>query len=173
MCLLSIHIDMTDKCLQCTYQKAYRYMCQKRLITVSKETYQCQKRPITVKAKIALSFASPEKEKYFLFIYEVITLEKRKKALLITTPIMSVLRVILSLSLSSLYVYIYECMYLYVCVYIYTHIYIHTHELTLPINVLNILNLLYIYIYIVHIHTHTHTHPHTHKHTHCKLSRLM
>ncbi len=26
-------------------------------------------------AKIALSFASPEKEKYYLFIYEVITLE--------------------------------------------------------------------------------------------------
>jgi len=31
--------------------------------------------------KIALSFASPEKEKYFLFIYEVITWEKRKKSL--------------------------------------------------------------------------------------------
>jgi len=27
-------------------------------------------------AKNALSFASPEKEKYFLFIYEVITWEK-------------------------------------------------------------------------------------------------
>jgi hypothetical protein len=26
-----------------------------------------------IRAKIALSFASPEKEKYFLFIYEVIT----------------------------------------------------------------------------------------------------
>jgi len=29
------------------------------------------------KAKIALSFASPEKEKYFLFIYEVITWKKK------------------------------------------------------------------------------------------------
>jgi len=36
------------------------------------------------KAKIALSFASPEKENIF-FIYEVITWEKRKKSLLITT----------------------------------------------------------------------------------------
>jgi len=36
------------------------------------------------RAKIALSFASPEKEKYF-FIYEVIAWEKRKKALLTTT----------------------------------------------------------------------------------------
>jgi hypothetical protein len=27
-----------------------------------------------------LSFASPEKENYFLFIYEVITWEKRKKS---------------------------------------------------------------------------------------------
>jgi hypothetical protein len=33
-----------------------------------------------IKAKIALSFASPKKEKYFLFIYEVITWEKRKKS---------------------------------------------------------------------------------------------
>ena len=32
--------------------------------------------------KFASSFTSPEKEKYFLFIYEVITWEKRKKALL-------------------------------------------------------------------------------------------
>ena len=31
------------------------------------------------KGKIVLSFASPGKEKYFLFIYEVITWEKRKK----------------------------------------------------------------------------------------------
>jgi len=31
------------------------------------------------KLKIALSFASPEKEKYFLFIYEVITWEKFHK----------------------------------------------------------------------------------------------
>jgi len=31
------------------------------------------------KGKIALSFASPEKEKYFLFIYEVITWGKKKK----------------------------------------------------------------------------------------------
>jgi hypothetical protein len=29
--------------------------------------------------------ASPEKEKYFLFIYEVITWEKRKKALLFSS----------------------------------------------------------------------------------------
>jgi hypothetical protein len=29
--------------------------------------------------KIALSFASPEKEKYFLFIYDVITWEKISK----------------------------------------------------------------------------------------------
>jgi hypothetical protein len=36
------------------------------------------------KAKIALSFASPEKEKYFLFIYEVITWEK-KNALLFSS----------------------------------------------------------------------------------------
>ena len=32
------------------------------------------------KGKNALSFASPEKEKYFLFIYEVITWGKRKKS---------------------------------------------------------------------------------------------
>ncbi len=32
------------------------------------------------KLKFALSFASPEKEKYFLFIYEVITWGKRKKS---------------------------------------------------------------------------------------------
>jgi hypothetical protein len=31
------------------------------------------------KGKIALSFASPEKEKYFLFIYEVITWGKKEK----------------------------------------------------------------------------------------------
>ena len=37
-----------------------------------------------VKGKIALSFASPEKEKYFLIIYEVITWGK-KKALLISS----------------------------------------------------------------------------------------
>ena len=36
------------------------------------------------KGKFALSFASPEKESIF-FIYEVITWEKRKKSLLITT----------------------------------------------------------------------------------------
>jgi hypothetical protein len=33
---------------------------------------------VCVGAKIALSFASPEKD-FFLFIYEVITWEKRKK----------------------------------------------------------------------------------------------
>jgi len=31
-------------------------------------------------AKIALSFASPEKEKYVLFIYEVITWGKKKSS---------------------------------------------------------------------------------------------
>ena len=32
------------------------------------------------KGKNALSFASPEKEKYYLFIYEMITWGKRKKS---------------------------------------------------------------------------------------------
>jgi len=76
------------------------------------------------------------------------------------------------------------------CIYIYIYIYTNPlnllnrpyHERCLPINLLNLLNLLYIYIYIyiyimyiciiyiciyiyiykyISIHTHTHTHTHT------------
>jgi hypothetical protein len=62
--------------MQCCTFPFYFYEFGRRLVDVS--VFLPNSTLAEASGKIALSFASPEKEKYFLFIYELITWEKEK-----------------------------------------------------------------------------------------------